>query len=131
MSGFRGGRKKPGRRYVRHARDELLDLLATRGLTVRRAAQLIQRDRETIRRVMLKLRSERLVHIADWEINETGPHVAVWALGDEPDEPNPPRLPDSERCRRYQAKRRPPPAPKCQILRALMGPAPSRATKAS
>ena len=43
-NGFRGGRKKPGRRYARPAREELLDLLAQRELTIRRAAHSVQAD---------------------------------------------------------------------------------------
>lgn len=119
-NGFLGGRKKPGRRYDRPARDELLDLLARRELTARRAAQLIQRGYETVRKVLRKMRDERLVHISHYEIHDVGPHEAVWALGDESDAPNPPRLTDSERCRRYRAKRALPPKPKCKIMRALM-----------
>lgn len=119
-NGFRGGRKKPGRRYARPAREELLDLLAQRELTIRRAAQIIQRDYDTIRKALHRLRDGRLVHISRYEIHEVGPHEAVWSLGDEPDARNPPRLKDKERCRRYREKRSGPPAPKDPIMRALL-----------
>lgn len=104
-AGFRGGRKKPGRPYVRTTRDELRILLQTMNLTVRRAAEIVQRDYETVRKTLLSMRAAGEVHICEWIVHPVGPHESVWALGNEPDEPNPKRLSDRERCRRYRARR--------------------------
>lgn len=117
---FRGGRKKPGRAYVRPARDIILDLLETRTLTQRQAARLCQRDYETARKALRKLKADGLIHITEWLIHDIGPHEAVWALGDEKDEPNPPPMTPSEKCKRLRARQKPPSLAHADPLMAAM-----------
>lgn len=123
---FRGGRKKQGRAYFRPARDIMLELLETRTLTLRQAERICQRDYETVRKAMSKLKADDLVHIVEWNVPSVGPHEAVWALGCDNDEPNPPRLTPSVRSRRYREQRKPPVLKnRDPLLAALIGAKPS------
>lgn len=118
--GFRGGRKKAGREYSRPAREIVLELLKRQNLTLRQAQRLCQRDYETVRRLFKAMRDEKLIHITEWAINDVGPHEAVWALGDEPDAKNPPRMSDKERCGRYRQRRRIPVVKTDPLMRMFM-----------
>jgi len=121
-TGFRGGRKKPGRAYVKTARDTILELLETRTLTTRQAARLCQRDYETARRALRKLRDDGMIHVADWLVHEVGQYEAVWALGGEQDEPSPAPMTASERNKRLRARKKPPSlAHSDPLLAAMMG----------
>ena len=119
---FRGGRKKPGRAYVKTARETILGHLETRTLTVRQAQRLCQRDYDTARRALRKLKADRLVHITEWLVHEVGQHEAVWALGDDKDEPNPAPMTSAEKCRRHRARHNPPSLAHADpLLAAMMG----------
>lgn len=119
---FRGGATKEGRTYERTAQEMLLDLLETRNLSLMQCARLCQRDRDTVRRAMAKLKAKKLVHIAEWNIPYVGPHEAVWAIGDDVDAQNPPRLTRKELTRRWRARKHPPSVIRIDpLLAAMMG----------
>jgi hypothetical protein len=85
------------------------------------AAKFAERDRETIRILFKKLKAEKLIYVADWRTDGHGPYVPLYALGNEKDEPMPPRQSNSVRSRLYRARRGAIPRPKDPILRVLLG----------
>ena len=118
---FHPGRKRPTRAYIRPAREMLLELLEKRSLSIRRASQLVQRNYETVRKLMRSLKEEGIVHITDYERGEAGMYQAIWALGDEQDASKPKSLTNSQKCKRWRTKHAPPPVPKDLATRLIMG----------
>lgn len=120
----KGGRKVAGRDYSRTAYEQILDLLKTRNLTQQQMVELCERDFEVIRRTIKRLHREKLVHITEWEVRNrsTGPHAAVWALGEGIDEKPPVPATRAERARRSRARQSiPSVAVKDHLLAVLMG----------
>lgn len=115
------GRRKAGRTYERPARQIVLEHLAKSNLSIKDAAELAERDPETIRILFKKLKAEKLIYIADWRTDGHGPYVPLYALGNEKDEPMPPRQSNSVRSRLYRARRGAIPRPKDPVLRVLLG----------
>ena len=115
------GRRKAGRTFVGPAREILLERLAKTNLSIKEAAAFAERDRETIRILFKRLKAEKLIYVADWKTDGHGPYVPLYAIGNERDEPMPPRQSNSVRSRLYRARRGAIPRPKDPILRALMG----------
>ena len=114
------GRMVAGRQYERTARDVILDALRTENLTAWEMADRAERAHQTIMTLLKKLRAEKSIHVADWRIQRTGPHVAVYGIGNFEDAPKPAVKTNAEKCLAY-SRRRSIPKPKDPILRALMG----------
>lgn len=114
-----GGRRTSGRQYDRTARAVVLDLLSRKNATAYEMAEAAQRDTQTIYGLVGRLRKCRQIHIADWRRGRSGPARAVYGLGDFEDAPRPKPFSQSEKCRRWRAKKSIP-LPKCPVLRALL-----------
>lgn len=99
-----GGHKASGRDYSVALRDMLPQIIATEAKSRFEIAAAAQRDHESVRRVMAKLRDQ--VHIAGWRRGKCGPIEALWLWGPGEDAPYPGPMSSAEKSRKYRATER-------------------------